>query len=156
MHISKESGSRMCWHCEGYVAVHLSQCPYCQAFLQEPTYGCGFNKSEDSRNEGISEPFAIPSHWSNSLEDFKSEESAVNGVPFVSKESLLLALLFFGMGMVTFGLFVTLFGGSDGLTLTWSRSRAFYCILIGIPLIYKGVKTRTDCGKTTPIDGLEP
>lgn len=149
MHVSKESGRRMCWHCEGYVAVHLAQCPYCQAFLQDPTFGNAFTRGireeTDSFSENRTGPFNMPlssSPWEDSLlrHENSAETSPVSS-SFLSKEAISLTLLFFGIGLGIFGLFIAFFGQGDKLVLTWSRSKAFYYVLAGVPLIYKGCKS---------------
>ncbi|WP_213358272.1 phage holin family protein [Chlamydiifrater phoenicopteri] len=157
MSLPKELDSqRLCWKCEGSVSVHVAQCPYCSAFLQDPPVpGSAFSschlspeQSQEGGPEGAPGLFAVSSSdWDSVLSSEKRcplEEQAVQA-SFDDKlidwrEFLPFVLISSGLGMVMFSVLLFLFSKDGVVTLSWNKSAMMYCFLVGAPALYKGYK----------------
>lgn len=147
----EKEGQRVCWKCEGSVSVHVAQCPYCSAFLQDPPASvspfasCHMNVQENVTREDGEDLFAVTSeNWASVLQNQEKDiqqEPVTAQDGFVLMNHLPLLSLFLGMGLVCFTLILLLFANDSGLTLHWSRK---YIYLYGIPgglLLYKGYQS---------------
>ncbi|QVE49455.1 phage holin family protein [Chlamydia crocodili] len=138
---------RTCWKCEGSVSMHMPQCPYCSAFLQDPPVASGgFSSCHISFPEGSTKGesedlFAVSSEdWEAVLSDQntfqKSTEQSEANWNWLQHWPLV--ALFLGAGFLAFALIILLFATDAGLTLTWPKNRAYLYGIIGAVFAYRG------------------
>lgn len=145
--MKKETERRMCWNCEGYVSIHLTQCPYCRSFLQDPIISSNHNVENFQNNSNLFDPSHIESNNFHFNEKESWEENSVKEnqevEPIVDSiiRNLSKVFLFLSIGIFIFGLSILLFGSKDGLTLHWGKKCAYLFILSSLPLTYWGYKS---------------
>lgn len=140
--MKKETERRMCWNCEGYVSIHLTQCPYCRSFLQDPVISSNHvtqdfqNDSElfeSSHPESHSFHFNEKQSWEEDpIKDSQEMTPIVEGVV----KNLSKIFLFLSVGIFIFGLSIFLFGSKEGLTLHWGKKWAHLFMLSSLPIVY--------------------
>ncbi|SPN73947.1 hypothetical protein C10C_0804 [Chlamydia serpentis] len=150
MPFAKETGmQRTCWKCEGSVSMHVPQCPYCSAFLQDPPVSSGgFSSCHISFPEGASKEeaedlFAVSSEdWEAVLSDQNTaQESRKQEVPeWTWLQSWPFIALFVGIGLLAFAFLILLFATDNGLVLTWPKHRAYIYGLVGALVAYFGYR----------------
>ncbi|AGW39284.1 hypothetical protein [Chlamydia pecorum] len=150
MPLAKETDvQRTCWKCEGSVSKHVSQCPYCSAFLQDPpvTSGgfasCHVSLSEDSAKGDVEDLFAVSSEdWEAVLGNQKhlSAESTEPESRYMWLQYWPLIVGFLGIGFLAFAVLILFFATDDGLTLTWPKSRVYLYGILGSVLTYQGYR----------------
>ncbi|AHK63565.1 hypothetical protein BOKEGFJH_00689 [Chlamydia avium] len=150
MPFAKEAeAQRTCWKCEGSVSMHMPQCPYCSAFLQDPPVtpggfsSCHISFPEGSTKEETEDLFAVSSEdWEAVLSDQntfqKPDEKIVTDWKWLQHWPL--AALFLGSGLLVFALVMLLFGNDEGLTLSWPKNRVYFYGIMGAILAYRGYR----------------
>ncbi|WP_213317988.1 phage holin family protein [Chlamydiifrater volucris] len=149
-------GKRLCWKCEGSVSIHVAQCPYCSAFLQDPPVsGSAFSSChlspeapQESGLEDSSGLFSVSSSdWDSVLSTenrgYSEEHSArtdSDNRPVDWREAVPFVMTTAGLGLTMFSLLLFLFSKDGVLTLSWNKSAMMYCLLVGAPVLYKGYK----------------
>lgn len=138
---------RTCWKCEGSVSVHMPQCPYCSAFLQDPPASpggfssCHISLSDDAVKGETDDLFAVSSEdWEavlNKPHSFQeSKEKLTAHWQWLQHWPTLISIL--GSGLFVFALMILFFADDSGLTLTWPKNRAILYGVLGAVLAYKG------------------
>ena len=143
MNQSGEEKNRMCPHCEGDVALDLSECPYCGQAMDEPPkeqYRPPYESPSDLKlresapDTNVSDPFAE-----------HKEEFARNSKPAVEpqkvegkKQTLSILLLTLGGQILAIGLMLLFFSTDGHLTLEWSAKYWYIYCLIAVPLLVLG------------------
>ncbi|ACZ32721.1 conserved hypothetical protein [Chlamydia pneumoniae LPCoLN] len=140
---------RTCWKCEGSVSMHVPQCPYCSAFLQDPPVAsggfssCHISFSEGASKEEAEDLFAVSSEdWEAVLGDQNpTQETNKQVIPeWTWLQSWPLAALFLGIGLLAFAFLILLFSTDSGLVLTWPKNRAYSYGIIGAAVAYRGYR----------------
>lgn len=140
--MKKETERRMCWNCEGYVSIHLTQCPYCRSFLQDPIISSNHNVQNFQSNSDLfdsshEEPNDFHFNEKRSWEEVSTKENEeIESIAGSVVKNLSKIFLFLSIGIFIFGLSIFLFGSKDGLTLHWGRRSALLFMLSSFPLIY--------------------
>ncbi|ANH78631.1 hypothetical protein [Candidatus Chlamydia sanziniae] len=140
---------RTCWKCEGNVSMHVPQCPYCSAFLQDPPVSsgefssCHISFPENPNKKETEDLFAVSSEdWEAVLNDQsksknpKEEES----LQWAWLESWPLVALFLGAGLLAFALLILLFATDQGLIMIWPKNRAYIYGIFGMIIAYRGYR----------------
>lgn len=120
---------KLCWHCEGGVALEEDNCPYCGVYLHP----------EEPLPQRESATIQLPSHNDNDDDEEESfsspvEEVAIPSVTFFKA----LALLLVGSTLAFFALALFLFNENGLFTLQWDASRWYLYATVAIPLLYLG------------------
>lgn len=139
----KKNEKRLCWNCDADVSLHLEQCPYCGADLNQPqerkipyeSLGSPFQQAPTT-------PFVEKDNFAVSNEEWKNaldeqdlpEEDAKSG----RREVIALLLLLPGVVFCLFALLLFFFSNDGTLTLHWNQNMAYFYFLGAIPLIYLG------------------
>jgi hypothetical protein len=141
--------TRLCWNCEGSVAVTAETCPYCGVSVVPasldgtpanfaPPYRIGSNESSIPRS-----PYA------SQQEAQKPEEVEIGQPADKSSEAPLddfkrvfwaLVLLLSGSVFFLFGLVLVLFSTDGVFTLRWDGTLWFIYSLVSIPMLLLGWK----------------
>lgn len=138
---------RTCWKCEGSVSMHMPQCPYCSAFLQDPPVAsggfssCHISFSEGSTKGETEDLFAVSSEdWEAVLSDQQSFQRPDEKTEMDWKwlQHWPFAALFLGSGLLAFALVILLFGNTEGLVLSWPKNRAYFYGIVGAICAYRG------------------
>lgn len=150
--------TKLCWNCEGSVAINQENCPYCSVYLSPPNY----DESSEEEVEEISPPYRMTtskedqqvpaSPFSTDDPQHTNEEPAPKdnvealAAPSVSEtdmKAVLLPLTLLLAGSVTllFGVIMLLFSNQTTLTLQWNGSYWFAWMLSAVPLLFFGWKT---------------
>ncbi len=141
---------KLCWNCEGNVAWHEEDCPYCGVCVKGP------HLEESSKEQ------RRPSHISALNPPYRLEQALTTGIPRspfdieedkeevedekpiepirrVEPSSLLpLLLLLLGSLSFVFGLILLLFSKDGVLTLRWNGDYWYLYLLVAIPLLGMG------------------
>ena len=152
---------KMCWNCEGNVAIDNEACPYC---------GVSFNVSPmagtDPNLTAFASPFkptttaalSVPkAPYTSPAEEVKEPQESPP--PFTEEPEFalsdlhrtLLTLISLSLGslLLIFSAILFLFSDANGVfTLHWNGSYWYLYLLIAIPLIYFGWKTMKDFHET--------
>ncbi len=157
--MTKKNDKRLCWNCDGSVALHLTQCPYCGVNLSKEPENMPYNEfaspfqshgPSPGSHEGIpSPPYAnlfnkdmsvSEEEWDTALgeegEPLKTEEEDISTT--TRREMIALLLLLPGVVFALFGLALLLFSSEGVLTLKWNQSFAYFYFMGAIPLLFLG------------------
>ncbi|EPP34743.1 putative inner membrane protein [Chlamydia ibidis] len=141
---------RICWKCEGSVSIHMPQCPYCSAFLQDPPEAssgfasCHLSLSEETPSkQGTEDLFTVSTEdWDAVLSEQRALNTSNDHVNPNMHWSWLqywpMAALFLGVGLAAFAVVILLFATDAGLTLSWPKNRAYLYGCVGALLAYRG------------------
>lgn len=157
--MNKKNDKRLCWNCDGEVAHHLLQCPFCGADVTRPK-----PTEEDQRFHGFASPFQSASNqdiipqppyfrtspqdlavtddeWNNVLNEEKKEGADAkeeDASQTTKKEMIALLLLLPGIVFFLFGIAVFFFSQDGVLSLSWHQNVAYYYFAGAVPLVYLG------------------
>lgn len=141
---------KLCWNCEGNVAIDIDNCPYCAVYLHasELEGGTHWNRgySPSTKTEEIPAPpyrIQTPEDQVEILNEEESDEKLSSWLSLFSQlKSDLFPMLFLMAGSVffLFGVVLLLFSQNGTLTLQWQESHGFYFLFMAFPLIVYGWK----------------
>ncbi len=154
--MSMKTKKKICWNCEGNVAIDNEVCPYCGVHVNlTPIEGTGPQK-----NASLAAPFK-PATVNTAEKQapkapylFQSKDPATENkepleppknteeeplADFLQESLLTLLSLLIGGVLLIFGCILFLFSNSEGIfTLSWNGKYWFIYTLISIPLLYLG------------------
>lgn len=143
---------KLCWNCEGRVALELENCPYCAVYL-------GPAPEDDEAEDPIAPPYRlvdapgdqVPASPYASQEE-KREEQEEGEIAATSSD---IKQLIFPMGFLSAGALFALFGfvlllfSHDGvLTLTWNGNLWYAYLLLALPLLFFGWRSLAKSSET--------
>lgn len=135
---SKEK-QRLCWNCEGAIALDADFCPYCGVGVAPPTLSENPAPSFTSKGDDFDIP--LPPYQSQPPAGEDREELPGDMLePDPSPRLILLSLITFmgGSFFIIFGLLLLLFAHDSPLVLSWEGDKWWLYILLGIPLMIWG------------------
>lgn len=155
--MSTKTKKKLCWNCEGNVALQDETCPYCGVSLDvTPIAGTG------GKDIHLIPPYKLVSNPQDQMIP-EAPYPAQNPEPVTAEENtpplpeaeetfndintiaLPLSTLLLGAILVLFGLILFLFSDSHGVfTLHWNGTYWYLYLIIGVPLLYFGWKTSGD------------
>lgn len=140
----EKTKKKLCWNCEGSVAIIDEKCPYCGVSVDlSPIIGT-------QPHDHLAPPFRMNNSQSDSKIDSSPEkeesEPDVTIAPLVETstsevQQVIYSLfsLLIGVVFVLFGLILLLFSDQYGIfTLQWHTSYWFLYVFLGLPLIFYG------------------
>jgi len=145
--MNKPAKLKLCWNCEGSVATHIENCPYCGVYLSP-------EHAENAKNSGyslLSPPYPVQAESKEvpkapyaplDVEKSEKEEEPVQSKPSDIYEALFpLVLLTSGTVFLLFGLTLFLFATNGSLTLQWNADYWYIYGLIGLPCLFAGSRS---------------
>jgi hypothetical protein len=145
--MSAISKKKMCWNCEGRVALADENCPYCGVYLSTSSL---INQQDESAthiapyrpgsDKSIpASPYGVDKQEENEEEDIPTEtiqEEALN--PNQKSYLLPCVLLLSGSVFFVFGLILLAFSSRGTLTLQWNASYWFAYLGVATMLLFMG------------------
>lgn len=149
--MNKPAKQKLCWNCEGSVAAHIENCPYCGVYLSPDQV--------DDKHSSLSQiqapyPFytskedkTVPKALYTPVEAEKKEEVAKIEEPKkpvrmdVLEAMIPLISLTAGVVFLLFAAALYLFSTDGWLTLQWNASYWYLYIAIAFPCLFIGWKT---------------
>lgn len=138
---------KLCWNCEGRVALAEENCPYCGVYLssstlinqqdESSTHIAPYHSSSDKSipvspySQGNREEEAITEETTD-----PTQEEALN--PNQKSNLLSLVLLLAGSIFLVFGLILLIFSREGTLTLQWNASYWFVYLGAAVLLLFSG------------------
>lgn len=120
---------KLCWNCEGSVALQEEDCPYCGVYLNAvPSMG------------GISLPHQIEERVASFSKGEEEEEEAEGASEGSGAVLLPLLFLLCGSSLLLFGALLWLFSVDGMLTLRWNARWAPLYLAVAFPLFLFGWK----------------
>lgn len=134
---------KLCWNCEGRVALSEENCPFCGVYLSSSAL---INQADENSThiapyQNINDQTIPDSPYSNKNEneDSLSSEDSLEESHSTSKSSLLaLTLLLAGSIFFIFGLILLVFARQGTLTLQWNASYWFVYLGMSVILLFMG------------------
>lgn len=140
---AKPKKKKLCWNCEGGVALDVENCPYCGVYLS-PTDKPEKNRSSNSAlGKSQTEPSSeipIAPYAQDTAEAVQEEPSEIagEGVSLLGSTLQPLLLLLTGAVFSIFGLALFLFSHKGVFTLSWNGTYWFLYLLLGVPMLLFG------------------
>jgi hypothetical protein len=147
---------KICWNCEGNVAIDNEVCPYCGVHVNNtPIPGTGPQKNQDlaapfkPTTTGSADksppkaPYMLPTQ-EDPVENKENTETPKiseeeNLSDFLQESLLTLLALLIGGVLLIFGFILFFFSNSEGVfTLSWNGNYWFIYTLVSVPLLYIG------------------
>ncbi|OJU80722.1 MAG: hypothetical protein BGO10_02780 [Chlamydia sp. 32-24] len=147
--MSTELKKKLCWNCEGRVALTEENCPFCGVYLSPsslpegadpshhlmPPYKMAENDIENTTDQNdLLQEIANHSNQDNEIED-QTQNEAMLDPALISLATLITGTIFF-----LFGLVIYVFSINDIFTLSWNKSYWLIFLLISLPLFMIGIK----------------
>lgn len=150
--MNKPVKQKLCWNCEGSVATHIENCPYCGVYLspEEVEKTSSFSMLKPPYPFSFSEDENVPkAPYAPSPEEKQEEElenSLLEPAKKLQTEQILDALiplvaLTSGVVFLLFALALYLFSADGVLTLRWNADYWYIYILIALPCLLLGMKS---------------
>jgi hypothetical protein len=145
---------KLCWNCEGSVAVNVETCPYCgvsvaglSAEIAGKAPAAPYRLVSSVQESSIPVP-PYAQELPESGEEPDGTEDAEEQAPAESKVErddsknvvLVLFLLLLGSVCFIFGFALLLFSNEGYLTLHWNANYWFLYLLLAFPLLYLGFR----------------
>lgn len=144
--MSEKGEKKLCWNCDGYVGVQLSECPYCAAPLKSPVSEHSNLAPEGLKaikKEPVAKDFSVSQQeWEEALSKPNAPLDRENEKQFSTKKEMAAFLLLLpGVVFFLFGLALVFFSNDGILRLQWNQSFAYFYLLGAAPLLYLGWRT---------------
>lgn len=148
--MNKPAKQKLCWNCEGSVATHIENCPYCGVYLSPDHVD-----DKHSRLSQIQAPYPfyasketknVPKALYTPVEEEKKEELPKVEEPKkiarldVLEAMLPLVALSAGVVFLLFAAALYLFSTEGWLTLQWNASYWYLYLAISLPCLFVGWK----------------
>lgn len=140
--MNKQVKQKLCWNCEGSVAIYLENCLYCGVYLnpdQKELEGHEIKPHYHSNENELSIPEAP---YKPEVEEEKVLEPKETPLILASRSfeaALPIILLTLGTVFALFALALYLFGEDGLLTLQWNANLWYIYALIALPALCVGI-----------------
>lgn len=134
---------KLCWHCDGNIAIETTNCVYCGVYLhpdneqKKEFWQPSYNPVEHSDEVPIP-PYKAESILRESVEKEVIPEKGLSLFDQIKLDLLPIVLLMAGTVFVIFALTLFLFSEDGKLTLQWNGDNWIYFFLLGIPALFFG------------------
>jgi hypothetical protein len=136
--MEKNKKNKLCWNCEGRVAMDAENCSYCAVYV-----GPALNSEEEVQDHEIAPPYKFIEAQENTL--LEEAKIAIHHAPQENSSSegskqfvLPLAFLVTGSVFCLFGLVLFLYSEQNFFTLSWKSKYWFVYVLLSLPLLVLG------------------
>lgn len=153
--MNTKTKKKLCWNCEGNVAIIDETCPYCGVSLDVSPM-----LSNAVGSDALNPPYKYTQSTSETsipLAPYRTEEQepkaqveetlpppadTVRTTHELQKTAIALSSLLLGFTLLLFSAILLLFSDNNGyLTLRWSADFWYLYLIVGAPLLYWGWKT---------------
>lgn len=160
--MNTKTKKKLCWNCEGNVAIIDETCPYCGVSLDVSPM-----LSNAVGSDALNPPYKYTKSTSETtipLAPYRTEEQegqnsteeasppplgTVKATHELQKTAIALSSLLLGFTLLLFAAILLLFSDTNGyLTLRWSADYWYLYLVIGGPLLYWGWKTASSLDET--------
>ena len=154
-----EALKKLCWNCDGSVAMYEIRCPYCAVSLTDSeeeeapdqsyqSYLASNSQVDDTQASFEEVPEPIYSYYQEKEEGLQEKEENFEGVqedePIEAENSsslLPLILLLPGSSLLILGVALFLFSSEGHLTFQFDTKYWFLYLFAAVPLLYFGWKS---------------